>query len=78
MMDSIDLQADGTLHERDDGGSEMQYNFSVVQKGPIAELLRAVVAMTAEQRARLVLDVPGGRSLSVGEMLALAAQEGLA
>jgi len=77
MMESVDLQAEGTLHERDDGGSEMQYNFSVVQKGQIAELLRSVVAMTAEQRARLVLDVPGGRSLNVGEMLALAEREGL-
>lgn len=77
MMESVDLQAEGTLHERDDGGSEMQYNFSVVQKGSIAELLRSVVAMTAEQRARLVLDVPGGRSLNVGEMLALAEREGL-
>ncbi|GAO55686.1 hypothetical protein NMD1_02838 [Novosphingobium sp. MD-1] len=76
-MESVDLQAEGTLHERDDRGSEMQYNFSVVQKGPIAELLRSVVAMTAEQRARLVLDVPGGRSLNVGEMLALAEREGL-
>ncbi|ODU70839.1 MAG: hypothetical protein ABT11_06630 [Novosphingobium sp. SCN 66-18] len=76
-MESVDLQAEGTLHERDDGGSEMQYNFSVVQKGQIAELLRSVVAMTAEQRARLVLDVPGGRSLNVGEMLALAEREGL-
>jgi glutathione peroxidase len=62
--ESVDLQAEGTLHERDDGGSEMQYNFSVVQKGPIAELLRSVVAMTAEQRARLVLDVPGGDRLT--------------
>ena len=77
MMESVDLQAEGTLHERDDGGSEMQYNFSVVQKDQIAELLRSVVAMTAEQRARLVLDVPGGRSLNVGEMLALAEREGL-
>jgi hypothetical protein len=34
--------------------------------------------MDAEQRARLVIDVAGGKSLNVGEILDLAGKEGLA
>ncbi|MDF8333908.1 hypothetical protein [Novosphingobium cyanobacteriorum] len=75
-MSGLDWQAQATLHQRDDDGSEMQYNFSVVKKGPLGELVREVAGMDAEARARLVIDVPGGKSLNVGEILELAKVEG--
>ena len=77
-MSSLDWNAEATLHERNDAGSEMQYNFSVLKKAPLCELVAEVAAMDASQRARLVIDVAGGKSLNVGEILELAAREGLA
>lgn len=77
-MSALDWNAEATLHERDDAGSEMQYNFSVLKKAPLRELVAQVAAMDAQQRARLVIDVAGGKSLNVGEILDLAGKEGLA
>ncbi|MES2302953.1 MAG: hypothetical protein V4521_12925 [Pseudomonadota bacterium] len=77
-MSALDWNAEATLHERDDAGSEMQYNFNVLRKAPLRDLVTQVVAMSVEARARLVIDVAGGKSLNVGEILELARAEGLA
>jgi hypothetical protein len=76
-MEAIDWNAPAALHERDDGGSDMHYHFKTLRKGPLAELVRDVAAMTTAERARVVIDVEGGKSLNVGEILALAAREDL-
>ncbi|QOV92802.1 hypothetical protein [Novosphingobium sp. ES2-1] len=76
-MSGLDWNAEATLHERDDAGSEMQYNFSVLKKAPLRDLVAEVAGMGAAQRARLVIDVAGGKSLNVGEILELADREGL-
>lgn len=77
-MSGLDWNAEATLHERDDSGSELQYNFNVLKKGPLRDLVAEVVAMDVAQRARLVIDVAGGKSLNVGEILDLAAKGGIA
>ncbi|MDT0508247.1 hypothetical protein [Novosphingobium sp. MMS21-SN21R] len=77
-MSALDWNAEATLHERDDAGSEMQYNFNVLRKAPLRDLVTQVVAMTVDERARLVIDVAGGKSLNVAEILELAKAEGLA
>jgi len=77
-MTTIDWNADATLHERDDGGSELQYNFSTIKTGRLGELVREVAAMGAADRARLVIDVAGGKSLNVTEIMELAARDDLA
>lgn len=71
-MPSPDWNAEATLHERDDDGSEMQYNFREVKKGRLGDLVREVAGMAVADRARLVIDIPGGKSINVGEILALA------
>jgi L-2-hydroxyglutarate oxidase LhgO len=76
-MSALDWNAEATLHERDDAGSEMQYNFNVVKKAPLRDLVTQVATMSADERARLVIDVAGGKSLNVGEILELARAEGL-
>ncbi|MBB4613654.1 hypothetical protein [Novosphingobium taihuense] len=76
-MSGLDWNAEATLHERDDAGSEMQYNFSVLKKAPLRDLVAEVAAMDAAKRARLVIDVAGGKSLNVSEILEIAAREGL-
>lgn len=77
-MDAIDWNADATLHVRDDDGSEMQYNFTKLGQGPLRDLVSRVAAMSADERARLVINVAGGKSLNVQEIIALAKQEGIA
>lgn len=77
-MSGLDWNAEATLHERDDAGSELQYNFKVVKKAPLRDLVAHVDTMSADERARLVIDVAGGKSLNVGETIALAKTEGLA
>ena len=77
-MAGLDWDAQATLRERDDGGSDLQYNFAVLKTGSLREMVAHVVAMEAAQRARVVIEVAGGRSLNLGEILELAAKEGLA
>ena len=77
-MSGLDWNAEATLHERDDAGSELQYNFNVIKKAPLRDLVAEVTAMGTDQRARLVIDVPGGKSLNIGEILEIAKSEGLA
>jgi hypothetical protein len=74
-MSATDWDAQATLRERDDGGSELQYNFAVLAKGSLREMVALVVAMEAAQRARVVIEVPGGKSLNIGEILELSAKE---
>ncbi len=76
-MPASDWNARATLHQREDDGSEMHYNFEVLGHGTLAELVRRVAAMPAAERARVVIDVDGGKSLNVAEILDLAAQEDL-
>jgi len=77
-MSGLDWDAEATLHERDDDGSELQYNFIELKTGALRDIVAEVAAMDSAQRARLVIAVAGGQSLGVSEILALAKQEGLA
>jgi hypothetical protein len=76
-MEAIDWNAPAALHERDDSGSDLHYHFKTLRKGPLAELVREVAAMSTADRARVVIDVEGGKSFNVGEILVLAAREDL-
>ena len=71
-MEAIDWNAPATLTERDDSGSDLHYHFRKLREGPLGELVRAVAAMPTAERARLLLEVAGGKTLNVGEILALA------
>lgn len=76
-MEAIDWSVAATLSERDDSGSDLHYHFRKLRDGSLGELVRAVAAMPAAENARLVLEVPGGKTLNVGEILALAQREDL-
>ena len=76
-MEAIDWSVPATLSERDDSGSDLHYHFRKLRDGSLGELVRAVAAMPAAENARLVLEVPGGKTLNVGEILALAQREDL-
>ncbi len=76
-MDAIDWNAPAQLHERDDSGSDLHYHFKVISKGPFAVLVHEVAAMSVADRARVVIDVEGGKSFNVGEILTLAQREDL-
>ena len=76
-MEAIDWNVPATLTERDDSGSDLHYHFRKLRDGTLGELVRAVAAMPVAERARLVLEAPGGKTLNVGEILALAQREDL-
>ena len=75
-MPSIDWTAAATLHERDDGGSDLHYDFRTIAQGPLSELVRQVAGLPAAERARLVID-SGSGTLNVGEIMALAQRKDL-
>jgi hypothetical protein len=77
-MSAIDWNAETSLLARDDGGSELHYNFTLLRTGPLREIVAEVAAMDSAGRARLVIEVAGGKSLNLGEILELAAREGMA
>ena len=76
-MEAIDWNASATLNQRDDTGSDLHYHFRTVREGRLAELVREVAAMATTERARLVIEIAGGKSLNVGEILELAQREDL-
>ena len=76
-MQAIDWQTPATLHSRDDGGSDMHYDFRELRKGPLGDLVRHVAELPPADRARVVIDVAGGATLNVTEILNLARREDL-
>ena len=76
-MEAIDWTIPATLTERDDGGSDLHYHFRKLRDGTLGVLVREVAAMPVADRARLVLEMPGGKTLNVGEIIALAQREDL-
>ncbi len=76
-MDTVDWDASATLQERDDAGSDMHFHFRTVRQGTLGALVREVAALPTAERARVVIDVAGGSTLGVGEILTLARREDL-
>lgn len=76
-MDALDWSAPATLHSRDDGGSDMHYDFRELRRGPLSELIRHVAELPPADRARVVIEVAGGATLDVAEILNLAQREDL-
>lgn len=75
-MRAIDWSVPATLHERDDGGSDLHYDFRTIATGTLGELVRRVAGLSSAERARLVID-SGGGTINVGEIMALAQREDL-
>ena len=67
--------APAKLIERDDSGSERDFDFHERAVGPLAELVRRVAAMSVSERARVLIDAGPAGTLNVGEIMALAARE---
>jgi hypothetical protein len=76
-MDGIDWTAPATLHARHDAGPEGQGPSGPVREGALGELVRYVALLSAERRAHLTIEVAGGRTLDLGQILELAAREDL-
>lgn len=72
MTDDIDWTRPCILQARSDSGSEMFFDFEKLDEGPLSAMVGKVVGMSAADRARVIVDVPGKGNLTVGEVLALA------
>lgn len=71
----MDWDAPATVHERDDCGSDRNVDFHELAKGTLAEMVRFVCGIPAEERARVVLDSAGRQTMTVGEAMALSERE---
>lgn len=74
-MNDVNWDAAAQIHERDDGGSDMFYNFKTLKSGSLAELITYVMEMPMEQRERLVIDAAGIGSLNIHDVGLLAERE---
>lgn len=71
-MTAVDWQAKATLQQRDDAGSDMFVQFDTLGEGTLAEMVARVMAMSPQDRARIVLDVSGRGMLDVGQVTELS------
>ncbi|MDO6413095.1 hypothetical protein Q4F19_01750 [Sphingomonas sp. BIUV-7] len=71
-MSDTDWGRRAVLHARSDAGSEMAFDFDTLADGTLGEMVGKVAAMSSDERARVIIDVPGQGYLTVGEVLALA------
>jgi hypothetical protein len=74
-MNKPDWNAPAKLIERDDSGSEMTYDFHERAAGTLGELVARVVAMTAHERARMVIDAGAQGTINVGQIIEMAARD---
>lgn len=52
----------------------MFFDFDTLDQGPLSAMVGRVVAMSPDERSRVIVDVPGQGNLTVGEVLALSAR----
>ena len=71
-MSEIDWAAAAQVHERDDGGSDMFYEFKTLKTGTLAEMVAWVIALPVDQKARVVIDAAGVGSLNIHDIGTLA------
>lgn len=72
-MTDVNWDAPARLHERNDGGSDMFYDFKTLKSGSLAELIVHVMALPTEDRQRVVIDSASG-SINIQDIAALAAR----
>ncbi|MFM9852801.1 MAG: hypothetical protein ACKVOJ_08370 [Sphingomonadaceae bacterium] len=73
-MSAIDWTVPAKLLARDDAGSEMFYEFRDVGSGSLAALVAKVMAMDAQDRARVVIDAGAVGTFNIGQIVELAAR----
>ena len=73
-MTEIKWDAAAQVHERDDAGSDMFYEFKTLKTGTLAELVEYVVSLPTDQKARVVIDAAGVGSLNIHDIVNLAAR----
>jgi hypothetical protein len=74
-MNAPDWNAPAKLIERDDSGSEMTYDFHERASGTLGELVAKVAAMTAHERARMVIDAGTLGTINVGQIVEMARRD---
>lgn len=72
---AVDWQAQATLLQRDDSGSDRDIDFRTVAKASLAQLVGKVVAMTPAERARVVIDRGPDGTIAFADIMALAARD---
>ncbi len=74
-MTVTDWTLPAKLIERDDSGSELDYNFHERAAGSLADLIGKVASMDAIARARMLIDAGPMGMLNVSQVLDLARRD---
>lgn len=74
-MAEIDWMEPAEVRSRDDGGSDLYYEFKTIRTGPLAEMVRWTMALTSDERKRVVIDAAGLGSVNIHDITAMAARE---
>ena len=71
-MTPVDWSAKTTVQERSDGGSDLFYEFRQIAAGSLAEMVRHVIALPTDDRARLVIDAERLGSINIHDIVELS------
>jgi hypothetical protein len=74
-MAEIDWNAPAEVQSRQDGGSDMYYDFKPIRSGTLVEMIRWTMALDSEERKRVVIDAAGVGSINIHDINALAERE---
>jgi hypothetical protein len=68
----IDWAAPAKLFERDDSGSERDYDFHERGTGTVGALIASVAAMTVDARGRLLIDAGPIGTFNIGQIIEMS------
>ena len=71
-MTPIDWNARASIQERSDDGSDRFVEFREVAQGGFAEMIRKVIEMPTQERARVVIDAGAQGTMNVHDIVALS------
>ena len=74
-MSPIDWNAKATLQQRSDDGSDMFFEFRKVAEGSLVDLVRMVMELPGDDRARVVLDADRLGTIGIYEIIELSRRD---
>jgi hypothetical protein len=75
MLKMIEWNKVAKLLERQDGGSDLYFDFTELREGSLSSLVKSVVALPSADRARMVIDAGALGTLTVTEIVALSERD---
>ncbi len=74
-MAEMDWDAHAEVQCRDDGGSDLYYDFKTLKTGSFADMIRWVLALPSVERARVIIDARGIGSHNIHDITLLSQRD---